>query len=249
MQEIESAIPAWESVARAAWNAKGVKWPPVIGLDCDGVLASDRLLWQHLWRSYPGHIPARYEDLRTFEWPRATRETEALCRKLSADREFVTLLNPIPHMAEALRWLHEAGYTMYVITARPASVLGATRRWLRMQGVSDYVEEIYCVESGSAKVPLALELHCQAFVEDNHATAEAMGQAHVRSYLLDAPYNRLPNQYSLRVDGWPGLLLDLAETMDRTLAPATGAWHADLCLPIPAASTDVAGRDKLLVAH
>jgi uncharacterized HAD superfamily protein len=152
-------------------------------------------------------------------------------------------------MAEALRWLHEAGYTMHIITARPASVLGATRRWLRMQGVSDYVEEIYCVESGAAKVPLALELHCQAFVEDNHATAEAMGQALVRSYLLDAPYNRLPNQYSHRVDGWPGLLLHLAETMDRTLVSATSAWHTDLCPPIPVARTASAGRDKLLAAH
>jgi uncharacterized HAD superfamily protein len=249
MQRRESVIPQWESVAQAAWNASGVKAPRVIGLDCDGVLASDRLLWQHLRRSYPKHIPARYEDLRTFEWPRATRETEALCRKLSADREFVTLLNPIPHMAEALRWLHQAGYTMHVITARPASVLGATRRWLRMQGVSDYVEEIYCVESGAAKVPLALELHCQAFVEDNHATAEAMGQAHVRSYLLDAPYNRLPNQYSLRVDGWPRLLLDLAETVDWTPISATATWHPDLCPPILAAGPASAGRDNVLLAR
>ena len=242
-------IPTWESVARAPWNARGADSPRVIGLDCDGVLASDRLLWQHLRRSYPKHIPARYEDLRTFEWPRATRETEALCRKLSADREFVALLPPIPYMAEALRRLHEAGYTMHVITARPASVLGVTRRWLRMHGVSDYVEEIYCVENGAAKVPLALELHCRAFVEDNHATAEAMGQAGVRSYLLDAPYNRLPNQYSLRVDGWPGLLRDLAATMDLTPCPAPGAWHPDLCPPLSAVGPASAEADKILVAR
>jgi uncharacterized HAD superfamily protein len=233
MQKKEHVIPEWESVAQAAWNARGVDSPRVIGLDCDGVLASDRLLWQYLQRSYPEHIAARYEDLQTFEWPRATSETEALCRKLSSDREFVTLLSPMPHMANALRWLHEAGYTMYIITARPDSVLGATRRWLRMQGVSDYVEEIYCVENGTAKVPLALELHCRAFVEDNHATAEAMGQAHVRSYLLDAPYNRLPNRYSLRVAGWPGLLRSLAETMRTTPTPIPGLQHADLHSPVP----------------
>src|SRR5215469_14114379 len=117
-----------------------------------------------------------------------------------------------------------------------------------MHGVSDYVEEIYCVESGAAKVPLSLELQCQAFVEDNYATAEAMGQAHVRSYLLDAPYNRLPNQYSLRVDSWPRLLLDLAETMSRTLTSAQSAWLSDLCPPIPAVAP-ASARDKLLAAQ
>jgi uncharacterized HAD superfamily protein len=227
MQAREIPTQDWEVIAAQAWNA-GEMSAPVIGVDCDGVLASDRLLWQRLRSRFPEDIPARYEDLRTFEWPRVTRETQSLCEELSADRDFVTQLAPIPHMDEALRALHQSGYSIHVITARPECVLGATRRWLRMHGVSEYVEEIHCVQDGRAKVPLALELNCTTFVEDNHTTAEAIGLASIRSYLLDAPYNRLPNLYSRRVYGWRRLLVDLATRPDQpgiswpeSLAPAS----------------------------
>lgn len=183
----------------------------VIGLDCDGVLASDRLLWQRMRERFPGHIPARYEDLTTFEWPRATAATAAMCAELSADPIFAARLDPMPRMAEALRRLGAAGYRVHILTARPECVRDATRRWLRRHGVSEWVEEIHCVESGMAKIPLALELGCAAFVEDNHATAEAMGRAGLRSYLMDAPYNRLATEFSLRVSGWRELLDDLVE--------------------------------------
>jgi uncharacterized HAD superfamily protein len=215
MQVREIPTLDWDVIAAEAWNAIDAD-APVIGVDCDGVLASDHLMWQRLRSRFPKDIPARYEDLLTFEWPRVTRETQALCEELSADRDFVTQLTPIRYMGEALCALHQSGYAIHVITARPECVLGATRRWLRMHGVSEYVEEIHCVQDGRAKVPLALELNCTAFVEDNYATAEAMGLASVQSYLLDAPYNRLPNHYSRRVYGWRRLLVDLAMIRDQS---------------------------------
>jgi uncharacterized HAD superfamily protein len=194
------------------WSANNAREGRIVGVDCDGVLASDRLLWQRLRQRFPEHIPAQYEDLLTFEWPRVTEETQALCQELSADRDFIVQLAPIPQMVHALRWLRDNGMEVHIITARPASVLGATRRWLRMQGVSECVEEIHCVAGGPAKIPLARELDCLAFVEDNHSTAEAMGRAGIRSYLLDAPYNRMPILYSHRVHGWGELLQDFAHT-------------------------------------
>jgi uncharacterized HAD superfamily protein len=129
-------------------------------------------------------------------------------------------------MAEALRWLHGRGYTIHMITARPESVLGATRRWLRMHNVSDFVEEIHCVAGGPAKLPLAQELGCTIFVEDNYATAESVGMAGIRSYLLDAPYNRLPSLYSRRVQGWPELLQEL----DSLTPTARGGVEQDTLL-------------------
>jgi uncharacterized HAD superfamily protein len=208
-----TTLPDWESVAWSANNAREARTTRIVGVDCDGVLASDRMLWQQLRRRFPEHIPAHYEDLLTFEWPRVTEETQALCRELSADRDFIARLAPIPHMAHALRWLHTNSMDIHIITARPESVLGATRRWLRMQGVSECVEEIHCVADGPSKIPLARKLDCLAFVEDNHFTAEAMGRAGIRSYLLDAPYNHMPNLFSLRVHGWRELLQDFAENL------------------------------------
>jgi phosphoglycolate phosphatase-like HAD superfamily hydrolase len=181
----------------------------VIGVDCDGVLASDRLLWQRMRQRFPEHIPARYEDLETFEWPRATEETTALCLELSADPLFMALLEPMPRMVRALGHLRDEGYRIHVITARPECVRRATWRWLRRHGVAEYVDNVHCVEGGLAKIPLARKLGCAAFVEDNYATAEALGATGIRSYLLDAPYNRLPTDHSIRVQGWRALLDDL----------------------------------------
>jgi uncharacterized HAD superfamily protein len=218
---------------------------PIIGVDCDGVLASDRLLWQRLHERFPAHIPARYEDLATFEWPRATAESAALCLELSADPQFMARLAPMPRMAAGLRHLHQRGYRLHVITARPDCVRRATRRWLRRQGVADYVEAIHCVADGPAKVPLALALGCAAFVEDNYATAEALGKAGVRSYLLDAPYNRLPTQASVRVRDWRALLADLAIAMPAR-HPAAPPVEVDRRLVIP--SIPVAGLPAAALA-
>jgi len=195
-------------VAPAIWRFSRLD-APIIGLDCDGVLASDRLLWQRMRERFPEHIPARYEDLTTFEWPRATAATTALCLELSADPAFMARLAPMPRMAHTLRRLKRLGYRAYIITARPACVRTATQSWLRRYGLAACVEDIVCADGGPAKVPLALELGCAAFVEDNHATAEAMGAAGIRGYLLDAPYNRLPTVNSVRVRGWPHLLAHL----------------------------------------
>lgn len=195
----------------------------IVGVDCDGVLASDRLLWQVLRKHFPAHIPARYEDLQVYDWPRVTRETTELCLRLSADPAFAGRLAPIPHMADALRHLRAAGYRPHVITARPVCVRNATRRWLARHGVADCVEEIHCVEHSLDKVDLARQLGCVAFVEDNHATAEALGVAGVRSYLLDAPYNRVSTRYCIRVGDWRALLADLLEA----------ELPAQVTLPIP----------------
>jgi uncharacterized HAD superfamily protein len=215
---------------------------PIIGVDCDGVLASDRLLWQRLREHFPAYIPARYEDLTTFEWPRATAESAALCLELSADPQFMAQLAPMPRMAEALRHLRRQGYRLHVITARPACVRRATRRWLRRHGVSDYIESIHCVADGPAKVPLALALGCAAFVEDNHATAEALGKAGIHSYLLDAPYNRLPTQASTRVRDWHALLADLAiaAPVRHHAAPPAHIERQLIIPPIPAAGLPAA---------
>lgn len=181
----------------------------LIGVDCDGVLASDRLLWQRMRERFPEHIPARYEELKTFEWPRATAETHALCQELSADPNFALRLTPMPGAVQAIRRLSHQGYHIVMITARPDCVRDATRAWLLAQGIADAIEEIHCVPGGPAKAPLALALGCVAFIEDNHATAEAMGMAGLRSYLLDAPYNRMFSRRSVRVADWHALVADL----------------------------------------
>ena len=229
IEEVLGGPQGWHTSAR-----RKRRRATVIGVDCDGVLASDWLLWQRMRERFPEHIPARYDDLASFDWPRATPETTALCLELSADAAFAERLAPMPRMADALRRLDSAGYDIHVITARPACVRGATRRWLRRHGVADCVRGIHCVEGGLAKIPVALRLGCEAFVEDNYGTAEAIGAAGVRSYLLDAPYNRGANLNSYRVHGWRSLLADLLETVPPARMPLPALATA-LNAPVAAA--------------
>lgn len=223
--------------ARATWSGLVNSPATVIGVDCDGVLASDRLLWHVMRKRYPDCIPAHYEDLRVYDWPRATDATTALLLRLSADPAFAGRLAPIPYMAGALRHLHDAGYQIHVVTVRPDCVRGATRRWLARQGVSDCVEAIHCVPSGLDKVELARALGCSAFVEDNHATAEAIGAAGIRSYLLDAPYNAPPTSHAIRVADWRDLLADLLQSVptDVPVIPAA-AMSSDVAIAATLAS-------------
>ena len=198
-----------------AWHAgpAGLGRRTIIGVDCDGVLASDRLLWQRMRARFPEQIPAHYAELTTFEWPRATAETTALCLELSADPAFMERLTPMRGALAALSTLRRLGYGVHIVTARPGCVRWATWRWLRRHGVADCVAAIHCVEDGAAKPAVARALGCAAFVEDNHATAEALGAAGIRSYLLAAPYNRRPATYSTRLAGWDAVLADLTASV------------------------------------
>lgn len=220
-------VVAGRDVARRA-PGLARRTAPVIGLDCDGVLASDRLLWERIRDRFPQHIPMRYADLTTFDWPRVTPETTALCLELSADPEFATRLEPMPGMAASIRRLAASGFELRIITARPVCVHDATWRWLRSQGIARYVRRVHCVASAAEKAPLALALGCVAFVEDNFTTAEALGAAGIRSYLLDAPYNRQSEMMSRRMRGWRPLteeLLALSPASAKSERASSPALH------------------------
>ncbi|HEY7355141.1 MAG TPA: hypothetical protein VH590_01710 [Ktedonobacterales bacterium] len=187
----------------------------IIGLDCDGVLASGQELWQALYTAFPHCIPNAYSSLTSYDWPRMTPETTELCLRLSADVEFTRRFSAMPHMAWAIRTLHQWGCEIHIITARPAEVQQATWDWLHMQRVGHLVTAVHCTED---KAPLAQELGCHAFVEDNQRTAEKLGALGMRSYLIDASYNQAPLQESIRIGGWRHLIADL-RVYQRALQP------------------------------
>jgi 5'(3')-deoxyribonucleotidase len=178
----------------------------VIGLDCDGVLASGKQLWDALFAAFPERIPNSYHALTSFDWPRTTPETTELCLRLSADPDFTRRFKPMPHMTWALHTLRLLGWQMHVITARPPQVHEATSAWLWEQHVGHLITAVHCTEH---KVQLAQELGCTAFVEDNFHTAERLGALGLRSYLINASYNRAPEAHCIRMSGWRELLLDL----------------------------------------
>lgn len=178
----------------------------VIGLDCDGVLASGQELWEALFAAFPDCIPNTYASLTSYDWPRMTPETTELCLRLSADAEFTRRFSAMPHMVWAIRILHQRGWEIHIITARPSEVYEATLDWLQAQHIGQLITAVHCTED---KAPLAQELGCRAFVEDNLRTAEKLGALGMRSYLIDASYNQAPLQQSIRISGWRNLIADL----------------------------------------
>jgi len=193
---------------------------PILGVDCDGVLASGIELWQALYSAYPNYIPPAYEALASHDWPRVTPETTQLCLQLSADPDFTLRLAAIPSMSWALRTLYRQGWRIHIITARPPVVRRATYEWLRIHGVDQYIEAVHYTED---KLPLALGLGCCAFVEDNHYTAELAGAHGLVSYLLDATYNRMRCVYSKRVSSWQEIVRDLALVRRQALTPGASS--------------------------
>lgn len=213
----------------------------VIGLDCDGVLASGQELWEALFSAFPQCIPNAYTSLTSYDWPRMTPETTELCLRLSADAEFTRRFSAMPHMAWAIRTLHQQGWELHIITARPPEVRQATLDWLRSQEIGQHVTAVHFTED---KAPLAKQLGCRAFVEDNLHTAEKMGALGMRSYLINASYNQASLQHSIRIGGWRDLMADLTayqHQLQPKLAPAAPAPQptaarglnllADLLLP------------------
>jgi|SRR5579859_3549800 len=188
----------------------------VIGLDCDGVLASGQELWEALYAAFPDCIPNSYSSLTSYDWPRMTPETTALCLQLSANPEFTRKFSAMPHMAWAIRALYQRGWEIHIITARPAEVREATLEWLHAQRVGALITAVHCTED---KAPLAQELGCRAFVEDNLRTAEKLGALGMRSYLIDASYNQAPLEHSVRISSWRDLMADL-EAYQQALQPA-----------------------------
>lgn len=188
---------------------------PIIGLDCDGVLASGEELWEALFAAFPDHIPNTYSSLTSYDWPRMTPETTELCLRLSADPDFTRRFSAMPHMVSAIRSLHQQGWELHIITARPPEVHQATLEWLHAHNIGHCVTHVHCTEE---KGPLAQELGCRAFVEDNQRTAEKLGALGMRSYLMNASYNQTPLQHSIRIGGWRDLMADL-EAYQCTLQP------------------------------
>src|SRR5215470_12259953 len=115
----------------------------VIGLDCDGVLASGEELWEALFAAFPECIPNSYSSLTTYDWPRMTPATTELCLRLSADPEFTRSFSAMPSMAWAIRLLHQRGWEIHIITARPIEVYAATLEWLQAQKIDRLISAVH----------------------------------------------------------------------------------------------------------
>lgn len=113
-----------------------------------------------------------------------------------------------------------AGHELYFVTARAERRRVITETWLREKGILDHAKAVHLRPQGDFsptrvrarydaggsaryKVRLAQELELDAFCEDDHVISVALGEAGIRVFLFDHPWNReVEHPCVERVTGW-----------------------------------------------
>lgn len=113
----------------------------------------------------------------------------------------------LPGAREGVEQLHQAGHRLFIITGRLRSDREITERWIEMQGLSAFFQEI--VDRDGLDMPLHKRRAVEQFrldvlLEDEYEVALAAAEVSARVLLFDRPWNRgsLPCNV-FRVRSWP----------------------------------------------
>jgi uncharacterized HAD superfamily protein len=160
------------------------------GLDLDGVLCdlgpsvADRIaaafgVASHpsTWRSY---------DLRLLQLGIPQDRFATFLDETFADPVLYAEAPVCDGVRAALHQLRREGWDLVGITARPAHLAGATRKWLERHRLP--VDEVHHTPVGT-KSAVARRLGTDATIEDNPTEAELLADVG-DSWLLDRPYNQ-----------------------------------------------------------
>lgn len=104
---------------------------------------------------------------------------------------------------EILDILHKYN-NLYFVTAREKSLEILTVSYLLGKDIP--FDEVFVLGTHN-KVPKAIELNCNVFIEDSYENAILLSEYGFKVLLLDTNYNRLPlNSNITRVDNWNEIL-------------------------------------------
>lgn len=104
---------------------------------------------------------------------------------------------------EVLDILHKYN-NLYFVTAREKSLEILTVSYLLGKEIP--FDEVFVLGTHN-KVPKAIELNCNVFIEDSYENAILLSEYGFKVLLLDTNYNRLPlNSNITRVDNWNEIL-------------------------------------------
>ena len=175
----------------------------LIGLDLDGVVCdlgpgvSARIAERFGVASHPDTW--RTYDLRTLRLGVPELPFQAFLDELFSDPVLYASAPVAEGAHEGVRRLHEAGWRVVGITARPSHLAGVTRAWLAGHGLG--LDEVHHTSVGS-KAAVAERLGVLVTVEDNPHEADRLAEV-CDSWLLDRPYNRdYPLARARRLRSW-----------------------------------------------
>ena len=179
----------------------------LIGLDLDGVLCDlGPGVAARIARRFGVHThPATWRtyDLRHLRLGVPEVRFNAFLDETFADPSLYLAARPNAGAVTGVAALKTAGWSVVGITARPASLRGATTRWLSDWNLA--LDAVHHTSVGT-KAAVAARLGAQASVEDNPAEAESLATV-CSSYLFDQPYNRdAVTLAAVRIRSWDALV-------------------------------------------
>lgn len=156
-----------------------------IGIDIDGTLTEPDF-WVAPMNSY-FNKNVRYGEVSSYSW------LEVYGLNNDEFEKFYRLHGPRMHGEAEIRAGAQAvvnswskNFNINYITARQEWLEPVTKEWLKKYELPG---EYYVIGSHN-KLPLAEELGCKIFIEDNLYVAKQLAAAGINVFLLDCPYNQ-----------------------------------------------------------
>lgn len=176
-----------------------------IGIDIDGVLSNVVRAAVVYARDKYG-IEFNADDVTEYDFSKCTPLSDSQVSQMLNDPEFYEIADPIIFAPLSTSILFNAGFTIFLVTARPPETRPVTVSWLRRHKV-----HFTKLKFEKNKANVAFSYLLDYFVEDNRETAIQLSTIVEDVYLVDAPYNRgeIPSNVH-RVGTWSDILSTLA---------------------------------------
>lgn len=169
-----------------------------IGIDIDGTLTVPDFWIDTMNKYFSKNI--KYSEIKAYDW------LEIYDIGFDEFDKFYKTYGPKMHYEAQLRegvkevinkWSKD--YSLNYITARQKWLEDTTKRWLNKHNLPGKT----FVLGSHNKLPVAKELGCKVFIEDNVNVATSLAKAGIKVLLIDCPYNKGPLDKNIkRVYNW-----------------------------------------------
>ncbi len=164
-----------------------------LGIDCDGVLCNFSKRYAEYAKKFCGlDVDISQQREWSFESIGVPPEMDdRIWEEIKNTENFWRRLEPLSG-AWTLFW-SQRNHELFFITSRVPtkgmSVVAQTAGWLQYYHNIEF-PTVLVADQPSKKIPLALNLGIDAFVDDKPSTVKSMRNAGILAYILDQPYNQ-----------------------------------------------------------
>ena len=185
----------------------------IIALDLDSVLADTESMVLKILRDKFG-LHLTVEDFIGYELEKNPHVTEEMSKSISkaiSTGELFEGVSVLNYAEYAINKLHNNGFTVYIITKRPAHLERMTKEWLEQNNLE--CDKLYLVDAITQKAAIVEACGIKAFVEDRFDTLlkvlNRCGQLEYGLYCMDYQWNnKFHHEQIVRVE-------HVAEAVDR----------------------------------